>query len=132
MTDEAPYNFNENLIQGCVFSEYSRMGPESLFAYPIPNDSGSDIKGLESHYHTFSSTNYMQVSVKSISLLMTDYSFEKDAGDKLSSVHIFGVLPYPEAVSDRLLRPPWAGGASAFPAMFALPVFAAAAIRASH
>ncbi len=97
MADEdGTYNFDENLIKGCVFAEYSKMGPESLFAYPIPNDSGSDVPGLEAHYHKISSQNYMQVAIKSVSLLMTDYSFEKESSERLSSVHIFGVLPYPD------------------------------------
>ncbi|MCK5345908.1 MAG: hypothetical protein KAR20_21005, partial [Candidatus Heimdallarchaeota archaeon] len=92
--EKNPYPFNDALIQGAVFAEYSKMGPESLFTYPIAND--CEIQGFESHYHRFTGQNFMQVAIKSISLLMTDYSFEKESADLFSSVHIFGVLPYPD------------------------------------
>ncbi|UYP48380.1 hypothetical protein NEF87_004665 [Candidatus Lokiarchaeum ossiferum] len=90
------YPFNDLLVKGCVFSIYSDMGPEAILCYPLPKDTSFSLLDLSSHISSFSQRNYMQVAVKSISLLLTDYSFEDKSNNYLENIHIFGVLPYPD------------------------------------
>ncbi len=95
-SDIQTYPFNHLLVKGCVFSIYSDMGPEAILPYPLPKDTSFTLPNLSSHISTFSQRNYMQVAIKSISLLLTDYSFENKSNDYLENIHIFGVLPYPD------------------------------------
>ncbi|MHA1764856.1 MAG: Rab family GTPase [Promethearchaeota archaeon] len=90
------YPFDDLLVKGCIFSIYGDMGPEAVFFYPIPNDSSFNFPEMENHSSTFDQRNFMQIAVKSISLLLVDYSFENEGNIHLEDVHIFGVLPYPD------------------------------------
>lgn len=94
--EASSYPFNHLLVKGCVFSIYSDMGPEAILCYPLPKDTSFSLPDLSSHISSFSQRNYMQVAVKSISLLLTDYSFEDKTNKYLENIHIFGVLPYPD------------------------------------
>ncbi|WP_457558214.1 ADP-ribosylation factor-like protein [Candidatus Harpocratesius sp.] len=87
----------ENLIiKGSVFSIFGQMGPEAIFGFPVPKD--GRIKDLKEVYITsdFTQQSYMQVAIKSIALLLSDYSLESSEEDHLEKNEIFGVLPYPD------------------------------------
>jgi len=91
------FPFDDLLIKGAIFSIYGSMGPEAVFFYPFPNDSTFSFPEMENHAsNKFEQRNYMQIAVKSISLLLVDYSFEDEKNLLLEDVHIFGVLPYPD------------------------------------
>ncbi len=87
------------VVKGCVLSIYSDMGPVSLLSYPFPEDSTFLTPDLDVDLSPFSQRNNMQVAVKSMSLLLTDFSFEDPANTHLSNVKLFGVLPYPDMKS---------------------------------
>ncbi len=91
------FPFHDLLVKGVIFSIYGDMGPEAVFFYPFPNDSTFSFLEMENHSsNSFEQRNFMQIAVKSISLLLTDYSFEYEKNLNLEDVHIFGVLPYPD------------------------------------
>ncbi|TFH31017.1 MAG: hypothetical protein E4G98_00955, partial [Promethearchaeota archaeon] len=79
-----------------MFSIFGQLGPEAIFSYPIPDDSSVELEDKMHYTSKYSQRNYMQVAVKSISLLLSDYTFENPEGIKLDQVAIFGVLPYPD------------------------------------
>ena len=91
------FPFDDLLVKGAIFSIYGDMGPEAVFFYPFPKDSTFSFPEMENHAsNKFEQRNYMQIAVKSISLLLVDYSFEDENNLQLKNVHIFGVLPYPD------------------------------------
>jgi Ras-related GTP-binding protein A/B len=94
------YLFENLLIKGCVFSIYSEMGPEPLFLYPFPKDTSFNLPDISNHLsEEFKGQNYLQIAVKSISLLITDYCFENNQKETLEKVKIIGVLPFPDMQS---------------------------------
>lgn len=85
------------IVKCAIFSMYGDMGPEAVFFYPFPNDSSFSFPEMENHTATiFEQRNFMQIAVKSISLLLVDYSFEDEKNLRLKDIHIFGILPYPD------------------------------------
>ncbi|MHA1619967.1 MAG: ADP-ribosylation factor-like protein [Promethearchaeota archaeon] len=88
--------FDKLYIKGAVFSIFGQLGPEAIFSYPIPEDSSVELEDRTHYTSKYSQSNYMQVAVKSISLLLSDYSFDNPDGVELDKVQIFGVLPYPD------------------------------------
>ena len=89
--------FDDLLVKGTIFSIYGDMGPEAVFFYPFPKDSTFSFPEMGNHTATnFEQRNFMQIAVKSISLLLVDYSFEDEKNLQLKNVNIFGVLPYPD------------------------------------
>ncbi len=88
--------FDKLYIKGCTFSIFGQLGPEAIFSYPIPDDSSLELEDRTHYTSRYSQRHYMQVAVKSISLLLSDYTFENPDGVKLDDVAIFGVLPYPD------------------------------------
>ncbi len=91
------FPFDDLLVKGAIFSIYGDMGPEAIFFYPFPNDSSFSFQEMENHTASnFEQRNFMQIAVKSISLLLVDYSFEDEKNLHLEDVNIFGVLPYPD------------------------------------
>ncbi|MHA2000747.1 MAG: ADP-ribosylation factor-like protein [Promethearchaeota archaeon] len=95
---EPAYPFTDLSVNGCVFAMFSKMGPEPIFSYPIPNDTTINIPDRETHIYKFEDRNYFQVAVKGISLLLTDFSFET-SNEHLENTQIFGVLPFPDMES---------------------------------
>lgn len=87
---------DKSYITGCVFAIFGALGPEAIFSYPIPAD--STLENVVSIHKTteYSQRHYMQVAVKSISLLLSDYSFDNLEDKSLENTHIFGILPYPD------------------------------------
>lgn len=97
MAPSTEYAFPKLNIKGCVFSMFSSMGPDPIFFYPLPADLPANFANKKAHIAEdgYLERNYMQIAVKSISLLLSDYSFDIK-GAKLEDIHIFGVLPYPD------------------------------------
>ena len=91
------FPLDDLLVKGAIFSMYGDMGPEAVFFYPFPNDSTFSFPEMENHMAmNFEQRNFMQIAVKSISLLLVDYSFEDERNLHLKDTHIFGILPYPD------------------------------------
>ncbi len=103
-TDAEPeYIFQDLLITGCVFSIYSHMGPEPVLYYPLyPGmDYSKKIQGIEESNiaRNLNKRTLLQVAVKSVSLLLSDYSFTENLEEDLRNTKILGVLPYPDMES---------------------------------
>ncbi len=88
--------FPEFIVKGSVFSIFGQLGPEAIFGYPIPSD--LNLLEVNPSFITkeFSQRNYMQVAIKSIALLLNDYSLDNKAQDQLENIELYGVLPYPD------------------------------------
>jgi GTPase SAR1 family protein len=95
-TDRVQQLFNKLIISGCVFSAYLKNGPEALFGYPLSKATFESKNGSSSSLKSYTLQNYLQIAVKSISLLLGDYIFEKDIEESLRNTNLFGVLPYPD------------------------------------
>ena len=79
------------IIRGVCFSIFSNLGPEAVFMYPKPveeDEFNPDSKNI-------SEKNYLQIAIKSISLLYGDYLFEISKEEAEKKNH-FGILPYPD------------------------------------
>jgi GTPase SAR1 family protein len=110
-----------SVIRGIVFSVYDKYGPQTLYAFPLPVDqtvdgfgipreelifkkiekskelsSGklADLKQEDKLLQTFTQRDYLQIAIKSVSLLIGEKIFEKDPS--LLNLSFFGVLPYPD------------------------------------
>ncbi len=95
MSERVAELFENLTITACVFSMYTKMGPEVVFAYPLPEYSMNYRKGShKTQQKEYDMQNLIQIAVKSISLLLGDYIFEKDDQEELSNTSLFGVLPY--------------------------------------
>jgi small GTP-binding protein len=78
-----------------VFSTFATMGPEPLLLYPPPVEEWD-----KKQYHVrITRKNYIQVAIKSVSLLLGDESFEINDESRLKDIHVFGLLPYPDIES---------------------------------
>ena len=84
--------YNDLVVMACTFSLYSKMGPDAVFFYPkeAPKSTHPPI-GKQKY---IPSQTYLQIAVKSISLLLGDFSFENDDIEQLKDTHLFGILPY--------------------------------------
>jgi hypothetical protein len=88
--------FEKLYIKGVCFGMFSSLGPEAIFFYPLPHDFEEKSYTTAFYSPKFSERDYMQVAVKSISLFMSDYSFENTKNPKGKDFCMFGVLPYPD------------------------------------
>jgi GTPase SAR1 family protein len=89
-----------SIVKGLVFCAYDKLGPQPIYTFPNPikgKDFGSENKekvvgkGLEMSF-----TDYMQISIKTLSLLLGDgMLFNKD-GALLKQYRYFGVIPFPD------------------------------------
>ncbi len=97
------YLFDDLLINGGVFAIYSFMGPEPIFYYPIPTNLYQDYKkkriSKTNVSRNLSKRTLLQVAVKSVSLLLSDYSFTENNEEELKKTELFGILPYPDIKS---------------------------------
>ena len=89
----------DSLVRGMVFSIFSEIGPEAILYYPLPEDSILSFEKIEQHQSIVTQRNYMQVAIKSISLLLTDFSYDFMINPVLEQTAIFGILPYPDMKS---------------------------------
>lgn len=90
-------NIFENLyIKGCVYAFFSELGPEPMFFYPVPKDMRETFETTPITSDLINERDFIQVAVKSISLLMSDYTFSSSDDEHLKDFQIFGVLPYPD------------------------------------
>jgi len=89
-----------SIVKGLVFCAYDKLGPQPIYMFPKPfkvKDLGSENKekivgkGLE-----MSLRDYMQISIKTLSLLLGDgMLFNKDYA-LLKQYQYFGVIPFPD------------------------------------
>jgi len=89
-----------SIVKGLVFCAYDKLGPQPIYTFPNPikgKDFGSENKekavgkGLEMSF-----TDYMQISIKTLSLLLGDgMLFNKDDA-LLKQYRYFGVIPFPD------------------------------------
>ncbi len=89
-----------SIVKGLVFCAYDKLGPQPIYTFPKPIK-GKDLepenkekiggKGL-----IMSFTDYMQISIKTLSLLLGDgMLFNKDYA-LLKRYQYFGVIPFPD------------------------------------
>jgi len=89
-----------SIVKGLVFCAYDKLGPQPIYMFPKPIK-GKDLgpenkekiggKGL-----IMSFTDYMQISIKTLSLLLGDgMLFNKDYA-LLKRYQYFGVIPFPD------------------------------------
>ena len=81
----------ESLGGAWVLAAFSVLGPEPIVYWPEPMD-----EAREPRKGRLEKKSYLQVAVKSISLLLGDFAFEEGNIDALKQTHLFGVLPYPD------------------------------------
>ncbi len=89
-----------SIVKGLVFCAYDKLGPQPIYMFPKPikgKDLGSENeekivgKGLKK-----SLRDYMQISIKTLSLLLGDGTlFNKDSA-MLKQYQYFGVIPFPD------------------------------------
>jgi GTPase SAR1 family protein len=107
-------------IRGIVFSVYDKFGPQTLYSFPFPVEQEKDGFGLnreerikekvtrlqsintntkgaietQQSIQDFTQRDYLQITIKSVSLLIGEKIFQKDKS--LLNTNFFGVLPYPD------------------------------------
>ncbi len=79
------------IIRGISLSIFSNFGPESVFMFPTPMD--DDEPNKNNQYIT--ERNYLQIAIKSISLLIGDNVFDI-TNEQAKEMNYFGILPYPD------------------------------------
>jgi len=89
-----------SIVKGLVFCAYDKLGPQPIYMFPKPiketnlgstNKEKIDGKGLK-----MSLRDYMQISIKTLSLLLGDGTlFNKDYA-LLKQYQYFGVIPFPD------------------------------------
>ncbi len=89
-----------SIVKGLAFCAYDKLGPSPIYMFPKPIK-GKDL-GLENKENTggkglcMSFTDYMQISIKTLSLLLGDgMLFNKDYA-LLKQYQYFGVIPFPD------------------------------------
>ncbi|MBD3351378.1 MAG: hypothetical protein GF364_07815 [Candidatus Lokiarchaeota archaeon] len=113
-----------SVVRGIVFSIYDKFGPQNLYAFPptkkqekngfgdtreeriekkieqykenienIPHKNASK-STRDSLIQSFTERDYLQIAIKSVSLLIGDKIFERDKS--LLQLSFFGILPYPD------------------------------------
>ncbi len=89
-----------SIVKGLAFCAYDKLGPQPIYMFPKP------IKGIELGTENkeklggkglkMSFTDYMQISIKTLSLLLGDgMLFNKDSA-LLKQYRYFGVIPFPD------------------------------------
>ncbi len=82
---------NSEIIRGISLSIFSNFGPESVFMYPTPLE--DDDPTINSK--NIAERNYLQIAIKSISLLIGDNIFDINK-EQAKEMNYFGILPYPD------------------------------------
>ena len=79
------------IIRGVCFSIFSNFGPEAIFMYPPPVEEEDFIPSPQ----RIVERNYLQIAIKSISLLIGDNLFDISI-EEAKKMNYFGILPYPD------------------------------------
>ncbi len=89
-----------SIVKGLVFCAYDKLGPQPIYMFPQPIK-GKDFesknkekkvgKGLEMSF-----TDYMQISIKTLSLLLGDGMLFKKDHSLLKQYRYFGIIPFPD------------------------------------
>ncbi|MHA1986642.1 MAG: ADP-ribosylation factor-like protein [Promethearchaeota archaeon] len=88
--------FKSSIIKGFIFSSYGELGPQPVYTWPsyysekeLKEIKKEDIKGL-----TLSLRDVTQISIKNLSLFISDREFSQDEG--FQNLRYFAILPYPD------------------------------------
>ena len=88
--------FKASLIRGLVFSAFDRMGPMPIYVFPksYSEEELKEIKDEETSLLKLSIRDYIQMSIKNLSLLLGD----KASSDyhSIENLQHFAILPYPD------------------------------------
>jgi len=86
--------FEDLIITSCVFSIYSKLGPEPIFVYPEPSFTGTLSFTSDKKQKHYNSHNVLQIAVKSLLILGDFDRSEPQIG--MEETHLFGIIPYPD------------------------------------
>ncbi|MFW9866790.1 MAG: ADP-ribosylation factor-like protein [Candidatus Thorarchaeota archaeon] len=89
---------DSSIIKGFLFSVYAELGPQPLYSWPkflserelakVKND------GDNKDFLLFSLRDVTQISIKNLSLFISDQAFSEDTN--VSKLQYFAILPYPD------------------------------------
>lgn len=87
--------FQSSVIKGMIFSAYDKFGPQPVYKFPLEMDD-DELKKLKKDERSFKFTlrDYVQISIKNLSLLVGDLAFSED--EEVLKLKMFGILPYPD------------------------------------
>jgi GTPase SAR1 family protein len=88
--------FKKSVVKGFLFSGFTDVGPQPIYTFPLPLEEGEGTTSIDRSEETFRLTNrdYMQVSIKNLSLLMSD-SLAPQKQNK-EKTQYFAIIPYPD------------------------------------
>ena len=79
-----------SIIKSLLFSAYDQFGPTPKYIYP---KAISEEEAKTQHVFGLSNRDYIQISIKNLSLLLDDQALLKEEPENLS---YFAILPYPD------------------------------------
>ena len=88
--------FSESeVIKGLLFSTHDKYGPQPKFVFPkeVSDQEAEELKKQNIQKLTF--RDYMQISIKNISLFITDLTFS-DYEENSQDIPHFGIIPFPD------------------------------------
>lgn len=92
---EQTIDFSSSVIKGFVFSAHTDLGPEIIYGFPQPPEESKE-ESTETRIEdqsTLTEHEFMQITIKNLSLLMTD---EISCSEKRPKSKYFCIIPFPD------------------------------------
>lgn len=88
--------FESSVVKGLLFSFYDKFGPEPKYVFPKEVSEAEAEKFKKQNIIKLTNRDYMQISIKNLSLLISDKKYSVNSDDEILKELHYGIIPYPD------------------------------------